>query len=273
MSAQDDAALDEMIRIARDACDLVRVHYASNFDVQYKTGDDPVTSADTAANALVCGALEKSFPGVPIVAEENDPTTFDVRRDASECFFVDPLDGTREFVARNGEFAVMIGLARAERGTGRAALGVVAAPDSGRVFAGGPGVPSFEIARDGSRRAISPRKTISVRDARAVISRSRATQEAYEAFAKMGVARVDKLGSAGLKVVAIACGEADVWVQTGHAGMLWDACGPEAIALGAGARYAQGDRTPPDYARGALELRGLVVAANDAIFDAAFAAL
>jgi 3'(2'), 5'-bisphosphate nucleotidase len=261
--------LEELVTLAERACEIIRVHYATNFSVEYKVGDDPVTSADKAANALICEALEKTFPGVPIVAEENDPTTFDVRRDASACFFVDPLDGTREFVARNGEFAVMIGLSR----DGRAALGVVAGPDSRRVFAGGPGVPSFEIAPDGSRKMISPRKEISAREARAVISRSRATKEAFDAYEKMGVARVDKLGSAGLKVVAVACGEADVWIQTGNAGMLWDACGPEAIALGAGVRYAQHDRTAPDYSRGALELHGLVVAANDAIFEAAFAAL
>jgi 3'(2'), 5'-bisphosphate nucleotidase len=266
---EDARALDELVRIARAACAIVRVHYATKFDVEYKVGDDPVTAADRASNAFVCAELERAFPGVPIVAEENDPTTFDVRRDARECFFVDPLDGTREFVARNGEFAVMLGLAR----DGRAALGVVAAPETDRVFAGGPSVSSFEIARDGSQRALVRRANATVRDARAVVSRSRATPETFAALAKMGIVRVDKLGSAGLKVGAIAAGEADLWIQTGVSGMLWDACGPEAIALGAGVRYAEHDRAPPDYARGPLELAGLVVAANDALFDAAFAAL
>ena len=257
-----------MIRIAVAGCDVVRRHYATKFDVEYKIGDDPVTAADRETNELVCRELERAFPGVPIVAEESDPTTFDVRRDAAECFFVDPLDGTREFVARNGEFAVMIGLARG----GRAALGVVAAPDSGRIFAGGPGVPSFEIV-GGARRPIRPSGDVDPKRARAIVSRSRATPETHAALARMGVTRVDKMGSAGLKAVAVACGEADLWIQCGQAGMLWDGCGPEAIALGAGASYGERGGTPPDYAAGPLELHDLVVAATSRLFTDALAAM
>jgi 3'(2'), 5'-bisphosphate nucleotidase len=264
----DARALDELVRIAALGCDVVRRHYATEFRVDYKSGDDPVTSADRESNEVLCRELERAFPGVPVVAEESDASTFDVRRDAAECFFVDPLDGTREFVARNGEFAVMIGLGR----RGRAALGVVAAPESRRTFAGGPTVPSFEIAADGARRAIAPRD-VGARDARAVVSRSRTTQQTLDALARLGVARVDKMGSAGLKAVAVACGEADLWVQCGQAGMVWDGCGPEAIVLGAGASYGQRGGAPPDYAGGPLDLRDLVVAANRSLFDDALAAV
>ena len=266
----DDArALDEMIRVALAGCDLVRRHYAGEFRVEYKTGDDPVTAADRETNELVCRARERAFPGVPIVAEESDASTFDVRRDAAECFFVDPLDGTRDYVARNGEFAVMIGLARG----GRAALGVVAAPVTGRVFAGGPGVPSIVIAADGSRRRVAPSHVELGRDAHALVSRSRTTQETLDTLARLGATRIDKMGSAGLKAVAVACGEADVWIQCGAAGMVWDGCGPEAIVLGAGGVYGQRGGAAPDYANGPLDLANLVVAATRPLFDAALAAM
>jgi 3'(2'), 5'-bisphosphate nucleotidase len=256
--------LDEVVRIAALACALIKRHYASNFHVDFKIGDDPVTAADREANDLICGELVRAFPGVPIVAEESDPSTFDVRSDASECFFVDPVDGTREFVAKNGEFAVMIGLARA----GRAALGVVAAPVTMRIHAGECGAGAFEIAADGSRRVIHASSVDTLPKAHALVSRSRATTETFALLNKLGIERIDKLGSAGLKAAAIACGEADVWLQPTAGGKLWDACGPEAIVVSAGGFFgtAHGERI--DYAKGPLELDGILVAATRALFDA-----
>jgi 3'(2'), 5'-bisphosphate nucleotidase len=256
--------LDEVVRIAIAACALINRHYASNFHVDFKIGDDPVTAADREANDLICGELERAFPGVPIVAEESDPSTFDVRRDASACFFVDPVDGTREFVAKNGEFAVMIGLARA----GRAALGVVAAPVTMTVSAGECGKGAFEIAADGSRRAIHPSTIDTLPKSHALISRSRATSETFALLTKLGIERIEKLGSAGLKAAAVARGEADLWLQPSAGGKLWDACGPEAVVVSAGGFFgtARGERI--DYAKGPLELDGILVAATRALFDA-----
>jgi 3'(2'), 5'-bisphosphate nucleotidase len=261
--------LDEIVRIASEACVIIRKHYATAFKVDFKIGDDPVTAADREANTFICAELERAFPGVPIVAEENDPSTFDVRKGAAECFFVDPLDGTREFVARNGEFAVMIGLARDKR----AALGVVAAPVTDRIHAGGPGEPSFEMARDGSRRAITPSKVSTFAGAHAVVSRSRATEEAFAMLARMGVTRVDKLGSAGLKAAVVACGEADMWLQPSGGGKLWDTCGPEAVAVGAGASFGSRGGAVIDYSDGPLELDGIIVASTDALFRIAAASM
>jgi 3'(2'), 5'-bisphosphate nucleotidase len=256
--------LDEVVRIATAACALINRHYASEIHVDYKIGDDPVTAADRETNDFICRELMVAFPGVPIVAEENDPSTFDVRRGATACFFVDPLDGTREFVARNGEFSVMIGLARA----GCAALGVVAAPVTMRVHAGERGQGAFEVAADGSRRGIHPSNVDALAKARAVVSRSRGTDETYALLARLGVERVDKLGSAGLKAAAVACGEADLWLQPTAGGKLWDTCGPEAVAVSAGAFFGRANGQSIDYATGPLELDGILVAATRALFDA-----
>ncbi|HEY2370291.1 MAG TPA: 3'(2'),5'-bisphosphate nucleotidase CysQ [Polyangiaceae bacterium] len=253
------AELDELVRIAEAAAVIVRRHYATEFRVEYKIGDDPVTAADKEANAFIITELERAFPGVPIVAEESDPGTFDVRRDARECFFVDPLDGTREFVARNGEFAVMIGLAR-ER---RAALGVVNAPEWHRAWAGDASSvgSAFEIARDGSRRAIHTTDVEDVATARCLVSRSRATDETFAMLAKLGATNVRKIGSAGLKAVAVACGEADAWLQPSAGGKLWDTCGPEAIARAAGGVFSE-----IDYAAGPLELPRILVASTQKLY-------
>jgi 3'(2'), 5'-bisphosphate nucleotidase len=98
--------------------------YARDFSVDYKASGDPVTAADRRANALLIDRLGDAFPGVPIVAEESARAAYEGFREAERILFVDPLDGTREFVDRNGEFAVMVGLVEGSR----AVAGVVHAP-------------------------------------------------------------------------------------------------------------------------------------------------
>ena len=150
MTALARSAVDVVLAAAREASELVMRVYATPFDVAYKSKDDPVTRADHESNALLCDRLSRAFPGLPIVAEESDPSTYAGFASAEAVWFVDPLDGTREFVARNGEFAVMIGLA--ERG--RATLGVITAPAWGRAFVGVVGDGAWEVAADGTRTPI-----------------------------------------------------------------------------------------------------------------------
>jgi 3'(2'), 5'-bisphosphate nucleotidase len=265
VTAEPAAVLEELLRIAAEAAEIVLRGYAGEIRAEYKAKDDPVTAVDREANARICDRLERAFPGVPIVAEESDPSTFGARAGARECFFVDPLDGTREFIARNGEFAVMIGLAVA----GRATLGAVHAPAWGRVFAGGEGIAAFEQAPDGSRRRIAPSRVTAPAHARALVSRSRASAETLALLARLGVTVVEKMGGAGVKAMAVACGEADAYVHLGPAGKLWDACAPEAIVLAAGARYGDALGRPVDYALGPLDLAaGALVTATRELEEA-----
>ena len=95
----------ESARIARRAGAILMEVYATDFSVAYKDEADPVTEADTRANAYIVEELRKAFPKDGIVAEENEDNSDALR--SGRCWYVDPLDGTREFVARNGEFSVM----------------------------------------------------------------------------------------------------------------------------------------------------------------------
>ena len=105
--------LEVMLRVAVEASAVIAEVYETPFSVDFKAPEDPVTAADRRANTLICERLSKAFPGVPLVAEESEPETFAGYRTAERVFFVDPLDGTAEFVNRNGEFVVMIGKAEA----------------------------------------------------------------------------------------------------------------------------------------------------------------
>ncbi len=250
----DEQVLDVLAAIAHQAADVVRAAYARDIRAEYKGPDDPVTEADRAANELIVRALQRDFPGVPIVAEESDPSTFTARAHASDTFFVDPLDGTRDFLAKNGEFAVMIGLARG----GRAALGVIDAPALNRVFLGGPTVGAFQVAPDGSRSAMHVR--VPGAKLRVLVSRSRYGERTRAAIAKLDGDAIPT-GGAGLKTVLVCAGEADAYMHLERAGMLWDACAGDAIAMGSGAILSAGDGTLIDYRDGSLELsRGMLVA-------------
>ena len=112
-----DRELAEVLRIARLASERVSAVYATPFTVELKGPGDPVTRADREANEIICRALEASFPGDAILAEESVPTSADeiARLVAAErVFYVDPLDGTREFADRNGEFATTMDAAEPE---------------------------------------------------------------------------------------------------------------------------------------------------------------
>lgn len=263
LGSRDHArTLDEMVRIAAKAAALVRTAYAKDFRVEYKTADDPVTEVDKAANELLCTELARAFPGVPIVAEESDESTFDARLAGGATFFVDPIDGTRDFIKKNGEFAVMIGLADG----GRAILGVVDCPAWEYSVAGGDRVPSFREASGGARTLLKPRTERELANATAFVSRSRgdATRMILES---LGVREILLRGGAGVKGIGVAQGEADLYLQTGRAGKLWDSCAPEAIATGCGVRFTDPDGKGFDYRREALDLDAGVLCATPAIHE------
>jgi 3'(2'), 5'-bisphosphate nucleotidase len=262
--------LAHLLEIARRAAAIVLEVYATDFDVEYKAQDDPVTRADKAANAYLTAALAEAWPGVPIVAEESDPASFAGFAAAPAVFFVDPLDGTREFVQRNGEFAVMIGWAEA----GLATLGVIVFPALNRAFVGGARTGAYEVAPDGSRRKIRASGCTNLADARLVVSRSHRSPELDRAVRALGVRETRQVGSAGVKAAMVACGEADLFAHPTRAGKLWDACAPDALVTAAGGRYRDAHGTPIPYAADQeLGLERGVLAAAPAIFDEALARL
>jgi 3'(2'), 5'-bisphosphate nucleotidase len=241
--AELEKAFTVVLEIAERAARAVMTVYATDFAVKFKSADDPVTAADHEANAIICDSLATHFPGVPVVAEESDPAAYAKWNEASAVWFVDPLDGTRDFVEKNGQFAVMIGLAEA----GKAVLGVVVCPAGARSFVGAPGVGSFEVAADGSRKKIHVTSTQNPSDAEMVVSRSRPNSDLDAAAKALGLRAQTRIGSAGLKGIKVACGEADIYAHLGRAGFRWDACAPEAIVVGAGGMVTDALGNAIDY--------------------------
>jgi 3'(2'), 5'-bisphosphate nucleotidase len=250
--------IEVALAAARAAAELIRGVYSTDFAVEWKGHRDPVTEADKRANALIVEALTRAFPDDHVCAEEGEAAQSS--RAASRggrCWFVDPLDGTREFVDRNGEFCVMVGLAI----DGAAALGVVVAPVWEREFVGVVGQGAWELTGD-ARRALHATVVTDASRASLVVSRSHPHPRLDALSSALGIASKRPCGSVGIKVALVATGEVSAYVHIGGGPKLWDGCAPEAIARGAGAEVtdAQGRALRYDTADLALS-GGIVVAA------------
>src|SRR4051812_9570640 len=151
MSATLTPHMETLVRIARAAGDVVMRHYLAGVDARMKTDRSPVTDADEEAERLILAELAAAFPQVPVVAEE-EAAAGRIAAVGSRFFLVDPVDGTKEFVKRGGEFTVNIG----EVVDGAPVSGVVFAPAIGRLFVGAVGEGAFELS-NGVLRAIAAR--------------------------------------------------------------------------------------------------------------------
>jgi len=250
--------IDALLKIAADATAIILEKYEGELSVEWKGVNDPVTALDKEVNAFVVGAIEKAFPGIPVIAEESDPASWAARR-GPVAFFVDPIDGTRDLIERTGDFCVMLGLVEDNRPT----KGVIAWPTKRRTFFGEKGKGAFEIARDGSRKPIRVAPTPKDRaSTRTVVSRYHADPKTLAFLDSLGMRDRTEVGSAGLKVLRVATGEADAYVHLTGGGKLWDACAPEAILAEAGGVLTDGQGRTLDY-RGDLGLAGMIAATTD----------
>ena len=221
--------LDRIIPIARAAGTIVMEVYATEFKVEGKGDASPVTEADHRAEALVLPALARITPGLQVVSEEA-ASAGRIPVVAERFWLVDPLDGTREFVNRNGEFTVNIALV--ERDT--PVLGVVLAPASGRLFAGAAGAGAFVEDESGRRQAITCRR-IPATGLTVVSSRSHGDLAALDAFLTGRVVASHVTAGSSLKFCLVAGGQADLYPRFGRT-MEWDTAAGHAILRAAGGR-------------------------------------
>lgn len=233
MVATLSANLRTLSRIAHQAGAIVMRHYAEGAQARKKTDQSPVTDADEEAEAFILGELEKEFSGTAIVAEE-EVAAGRLPAIGNRFFLVDPLDGTKEFINRNGEFTVNI----AEIESGMAVRGIVYAPAKNRLFAGETPGSAFEVTtRIDTLPDFDHFRPIFVRAAPragliAVASRSHRDKKTDEYLAHYPVKDFITAGSS-LKFCLVAAGEADIYPRHGRT-MEWDTAAGHAVLVAAG---------------------------------------
>ncbi len=250
--------------IALEAGRILLEVYATEFSVEHKPDEGgPVTVADQRANAFIVDALAKAFPGDPIVAEETAEADARRHRSTGRCWFVDPMDGTREFVDRNGMFAVQIGLAV----DGEAVAGVVYAPVTRKLYVGSVG-GACTLELGGSlprplRVRPPPSRTAHMR---LLVSRSHQSKKTLLIRDALGITEVIEHGSVGLKCGLVAEGQADLYLHPSPRSYRWDSCGPEAIIRAAGGVLFDFAGNPYRYDGEELQnVRGIFSCAAEAV--------
>ena len=237
----------EIRALAQQAGALIMEYYAREIDTQTKQDGSPVTLADQAAETLITRGLTKMAPDIPVIGEEAMAAAPDIMPIAPDCpcfWLVDALDGTREFIKKNGEFTVNIALIA----DGIPILGVIYAPALAEEYFGLVGAKAFGVTRTTPIQPLACRGGLPSDGADIVASRSHATPAQLEIFlADTPVRSLSSRGSS-LKFCDVAAGRADLYPRFGPT-CEWDTAAGQAILLAAGGSMTKLDGTAFDYGK------------------------
>jgi 3'(2'), 5'-bisphosphate nucleotidase len=240
-----------MRKLALEAGEVImQIYQSPDFDVRSKSDASPVTAADEAADALISAGLRAAFPDVPLVTEEQAASH---GQTVSTFLIVDPLDGTKEFVQRRGDFTVNIALVE----NGVPTRGVVYAPAQGRLFytnAVGMSVEEIGVIDINSVGVTQPIGVTTPDNSALMVvaSKSHRDQATDDYIAGYAVKDMKSAGSS-LKFCLVATGEADLYPRLGRT-MEWDTAAGHAVLSGAGGRVVRfDDHTPLTYGKAGFE--------------------
>jgi len=238
--------IDSIIELAIVAGRRIMEIYNTDFDVEQKSDNTPLTAADMAAHHIIIKGLGRLTPDIPVLSEESANIPFEERARWQRYWLVDPLDGTREFVKRNGEFTVNIALIDSHESV----LGVVYAPVTGTIYYAARGMGAFKKNR--SDTGSNESETIAIHTrcktaGSAIIAGSRSHRGgSLEAFLqKIGDYEMISMGSS-LKSCLVAEGHADIYPRLGPTSE-WDTAAAQCVVEEAGGRITKTDMQPLRY--------------------------
>ncbi|WP_380056073.1 3'(2'),5'-bisphosphate nucleotidase CysQ [Falsihalocynthiibacter sp. SS001] len=234
-------------RLALEAGDkIMEIYNSDDFEVKTKSDDSPVTAADEAADAIISAGIRAEFPEVTLVTEEQAASH---SSKADTFIIVDPLDGTKEFVHRRGDFTVNIAYVV----DGKPLRGVVYAPAKNRLFYTDADGKTVEETGDFAKDKVGPTKAISVSNpdnsALYIVASKSHRDQATEDYINKYAIKDSKSAGSSLKFCLVATGEADLYPRVGRT-MEWDTAAGHAVLLGAGGDVVRfDDHTPLTYGK------------------------
>lgn len=232
--------IDDLVEATRAAGVAAMKIYARDHEVALKDDKSPVTEADLAVDNMLFGVLSKQYPDIPVVTEER-AATHENAPSNGRFFLVDPIDGTKEFIRKTGEFTINIALIE----DGEPIAGIVYAPATGRMFVGDRTSGAREIDENGSAHEIAVR-TCGPQPT-AVASRSHMTPETESFISENKIGECVNAGSS-LKFCLVAAGEADIYPRFGPT-MEWDTAAGHAVLAAAGGKVLTCDGSPLSYGK------------------------
>ena len=232
--------IDPVVTLAIDAGRKILEVYSSDFEVQSKDDDSPLTQADLASHHCIVAGLEALTPDIPIISEESELPGFAERREWDRYWIIDPLDGTKEFVNRNGEFTVNIALIEKQKPV----FGVVHVPVQDKTYWGCEGLGAKCRDSNGNVKSIHVSTASSV-PVRVVGSRSHRSASLDAYLENLGDHDMIPMGSS-LKFCVIAEGGADLYPRLGLTSE-WDTAAAQAVVEQAGGSVVTLDGKPMKY--------------------------
>ncbi len=241
MNTRPQAYLKNIIALAQQAGEKIMEVYSREFDVTHKDDNTPLTEADLAAHNTIVAGLKALSPEIPILSEESAKIPFSTRQTWNRYWLVDPLDGTREFIKRNGEFTVNIALIENHEPI----LGVIDTPVTGICYFASRGNGAFKLTPKNTRaQRIHTRKKQPIKSVVAG-SRSHSGETLKNFLAKIGEFEILSMGSS-LKSCLVAEGKADIYPRLGPTSE-WDTAAAQCIVEEAGGRIVGLDMQPLRY--------------------------
>ncbi len=243
--------IDELINLSKKAGKaILDIYNSEDFAIEIKSDNSPLTKADKASNKIIEEGLKKLFPGIPILSEEGKKIPYKERKNWEQFWLVDPLDGTKEFIKRNGEFTVNIALIE----NNAPAFGVIYVPVTGEIYYGGPNYGSWK-----NDRQIFVSKRNSQDKLSVVQSRSHSGEEENDFYSNYKIKESLSKGSS-LKICLVAEGKAEIYFRSGPT-WEWDTGAGHAILLGAGGYFVNKDKSELVYNKEIIKNFGFIVSA------------
>lgn len=261
-----DIPQDALIDIVIEAGNAILEIYEGDIEVQNKADESPLTQADLASHQIIIDGLSSLTPDIPVVSEESEPPAYAVRSQWPCYWLVDPLDGTKEFVNRNGEFTVNIALIE----DGRAVYGIVGVPVQNRIYIGDVDAGNAWRIEQGEQQAICGRSMRADQDHLTVVASRSHGGERLEQYLDELSGRYPKLSrqpvGSSLKLCTLAAGEADFYPRLGPTSE-WDIAAAHAVLTAAGGEVYTFDRAVLPYNSKESLLNPEFIAVADAQFD------
>ena len=220
--------INDLILLARKAGEAIMEYYKTDQAVDFKDDNSPVTAADMAAHMIIMQGLKEKYGDIPCISEEGDMPLYNERKEWKYFWLVDPLDGTKEFIGRKGDFTVNIALINGDSPE----IGVIYVPAKGLLYYATKDGGAWKAEGSGDASRISVRKTTSSDGLTIVGSRLHSSKEEEQYVSKLKVKEKKTYGSS-LKFCAVAEGSADIYPRFNPT-MEWDTAAGQCIVEIAG---------------------------------------
>ena len=240
MFYQEKTFLDNLIGLIRECNQIVLEIYHSDFQVTMKSDNSPLTIADKKCNQHICNYLKLHYAEIPIISEENKAISYQIRKNYQMFWLIDPIDGTKEFIKKNGQFTINIGLCYENQPV----FGLVSVPVTNEIYYGTLGLGSYKIGNLGNIDNIDKPLKLQISDknlktasSKIVASASHLNEETRKFIELFKDPNIIQSGSS-IKLLLIAEGKADIYPRLGPTSE-WDTCAAHAIVKYAGGKVLQ----------------------------------